>query len=243
MSVRTHGTFGILNDGPSTIFEWFAYLCRKLDELRLHFKSLTDHTNIYFVVGEESGLTSEFAGLSGPFSRSVESVVVGILECEWLAVERDAENKFSRISSQLDPVIERVISVEISDVSFGMEAERSDVSRLLVPMAVIVVRHDTDPVEISWKWRHVVAGVDDGLGRRDGRWQQPTSRSERGSQFTYQRSESRFVRCGTSIAIHLREKSGSYNFSFLRKCKIPNIPANIWDTPSRDPIRQIRIFR
>ena len=48
-------------------------------------------------------------------------------------------------------------SVEVGNVVIRMEVHRSDVSSLLVPVTVIVVRHHIDDVQVFGEHRHLVS--------------------------------------------------------------------------------------
>lgn len=109
-------------------------------------------------------MASEFSSLSSSFSRSVEAVITGIFQCERLAVQWDTHNDFGSISSTTDPVIECVLCVEISHICLRMEAKWSHMACSLVPMAVIIVSHDTDPIQVTRQRRDVITSIDNGFG-------------------------------------------------------------------------------
>ena len=62
--------------------------------------------------------------------------------------------------------------VEIFVVILTVLIHRSHVTRHLVPLAVIVIGHHIDPVQVAGDLRHVVACVHDGLAGTDRRGQQ-----------------------------------------------------------------------
>ena len=78
-----------------------------------------------------------------------------------------------------------------------------DVSGPLVPLAVIVVGHDSDPVEVLGEYGYIVAGVDDLLARRDGRGKEETTRLELGAQLAQKIREAFLVRARTLTAVGL----------------------------------------
>ena len=110
-----------------------------------------------------------------------------------MSVQRQTHDNLGRICPQSDVVVEGVIGVEIGDVGFGVVVKWSDVTRFLVPMAVIIVRHHADPIQVARDGRNVVGGIDDGLGWRNGGRKEPTSRIESSSEFAYPSRESGLV--------------------------------------------------
>ena len=63
------------------------------------------------------------------------------------------------------------------------------VSGLLVPLAVIIVGHDSYPVKVFGYYGHVVTLRDDALVRRYGRRQKETAWLELGAQLDYELAE------------------------------------------------------
>ena len=70
-------------------------------------------------------------------------------------------NQFLRVGSQLLVVVHGVFGVEDGVVGLLIVEERSDVAGLFVPVAVVVVGHDVDDVEVAGERGDVVARIDD----------------------------------------------------------------------------------
>ena len=147
----------------------------------------------HLIVGQESALSSKRSGLSCSRSGSIQSVFFRVPERERLSVQRHAQDNFGWIGAQSDPVIERVVGIKIGHLRFGMETEWRHVTCFLVPVAVVIVRHDANPVQVARNGRNVISGVDDRLGWRYGRRQEPSVRLESHSQFADERCESVLV--------------------------------------------------
>ena len=120
-------------------------------------------------------------------------MVVGVGQCKRLSVEGDAHDDLLGISTQSDPVVESVVGVEVSYFRLGMEVHGSNVSGFLIPMTVVVVSHDTDPVQIAGDGWYVVTGIDDRLGRRNGGRKQQSFRIESHTQFSDQGGEASLI--------------------------------------------------
>lgn len=59
--------------------------------------------------------------------------------------------------------------IEVSGAVFRMVVQRCNMASSLVPLTMVVVGHDCDPVEVTSKHWHVIASVYDLLVRRHGR--------------------------------------------------------------------------
>jgi len=89
-----------------------------------------------------------------------------------------------------------------------MVIEGRYVSGLLVPVAVVVVGHDVDVVQVLVQHGYVVAFVDDLLGRGDGGREEEALGLEGRAQLLHQGREAVLVGFGSLLAVHLREKTG-----------------------------------
>ena len=117
------------------------------------------------VIGEETALSGESASLSNSRRWRIETSVTWIDECERLSVKRQTHDDLGRITTKSDVVVEGVIGVEIGDVGLGMIIKWSDVTRFLVPMAVVIVRHYADPIQVAGNGWNIIRGIDDRFGR------------------------------------------------------------------------------
>ena len=77
-------------------------------------------------------------------------------ECEGLSVQREAHHQPLPVRPEAHPVLEAVVGVEVLAGVSLRHVERRQVARLAVPVAVVVVRHHVDDVEISVQFRDVV---------------------------------------------------------------------------------------
>ena len=100
-------------------------------------------------------------------------MVVRVHEREGPAVEGHAEHGLLGLRPFLDEVVERVLDVEEEVLALLLRpgVERRVVARLSVPLAVVVVAHDVDEVEVFVHERDVVGDVDRGSRGADGRSQ------------------------------------------------------------------------
>lgn len=73
-------------------------------------------------------------------------------------------------------------SIKVGSIIIRMIVQGRNVSSLLVPLAVVVVGHDGDPVHVARQHRHVVARVHHHLVGGHGRGQQQASRLQYGGQ-------------------------------------------------------------
>ena len=84
-----------------------------------------------------------------------------------------------------------------------MVVERRYVTSLLVPLAVEIVRHNCNPVQIFGEHRNVVAFVDHLFAWRDSRTEQQSSGSQFVAQLFQQICKTLFIRGGTFVAVNL----------------------------------------
>lgn len=69
-------------------------------------------------------------------------------------------NNFSTGSSFGDPIINRIVCIEVIVIIVGMVVERRNVASFFIPLTVIVVSHHCDPVQVFGEGGHVVTLVD-----------------------------------------------------------------------------------
>ena len=102
--------------------------------------------------------------------------------------------------------------VKIVEIVIGMRVERRHMPCLLVPVAVVVVRHHGDPVEVPGEARHVVPGVNDLLAGRDRGGEEEAEGGEGGPQLGDEEREPRPVLGPLRLAFGLgRKRSGHDN--------------------------------
>ena len=117
--------------------------------------------------------------------------------------EADTHNDFSARCSLGDPVIDRIVRVEVIIIVARMVVERRYVASLLVPLAMEIVRHNCNPVQIFGERRNVVAFVDHLLAWRDSRTEQQSPRSQFVAQLFQQICKALFIRRWTFVAVNL----------------------------------------
>ena len=79
--------------------------------------------------------------------------------------------------------------VEIVEIIIGMRVERRHMPCLLVPVAVVVVGHDGDPVQVPGEAGDVVAHVNDLLTRGDGGGEEQPAGLEGGAELGHEGGE------------------------------------------------------
>lgn len=117
-----------------------------------------------------------------------------------LSVERQPQDEFTRLSSELNPIVDGVVlhdkrcmmmsfrvrrfphvcnfffvhinslstyDIEEADIIIRMEIKWRNMSRLLIPLSMIIVTHDRNPIEVLVELRYIVASVDHRLTGRN----------------------------------------------------------------------------
>ena len=84
-----------------------------------------------------------------------------------------------------------------------MLVERSDVTGLLIPVSVVIVGHDRDPVQVVSNARYVVADIDDLLARGDRSGEEKAVGPEGLLEFVHPGSEGSLVAVSLLLALSL----------------------------------------
>ena len=100
----------------------------------------------------------------------------------------------------------KTYSIKEVEIIIRMFIHGSHVTSLLVPVAVIVVCHHVDPVEVAGDLWHVVPGVHDGLAGAHGSGQQQALGLEGRRQLSYPGSEGLLVLVPLLLALSLGQR-------------------------------------
>jgi len=105
----------------------------------------------HLVVGEESSFLGVVASLAAATGRRVDAEVVLVGEGESAAVGGHADHQLVLGSTQLDPHVGGVLHTQLlAPLGVGRGCVQGRVvARLALPLAVEVVRHQVDEVQIT----------------------------------------------------------------------------------------------
>jgi len=99
--------------------------------------------------------------------------------------------------------LHRVVRIELTVLVLLVLVHGGHVARPAVPLAVIVVRHHTDVVQVAVQGGDVVRCLHHGATGTDGRGEQQLGRLECGVQLPQPAGESGLIRGGAGGAVHL----------------------------------------
>ena len=196
--------------------------------------------NFYLVIGQESGFAGVDAGRAAAAGRLVDDEPVGVGEREGAAVSAHSDDELLARSAETDPQVGGVVDGQLfAPLRVGRRGEeRSVVTHRVLPLAVEIVGHHVDKVQVAGHGRHVVAAVDvvrpDGHSRR-----QQQTRPFRFLRFRFEGFAQFYpnIKCCCFCRPKLKKWEKKYLSKVRQSCACRPI---LWGTPNRDPARRIR---
>merc|ERR1719342_184684 len=137
--IWSHAFLGITDNSPSLILNGVADL----------------------IISQKSSSSSIRSGLSTTVSLLIEAIVGCRCKREGLTIHWHTHHKLLWVSSTLNPIVNGEISVKCKIIIFRMGIHWGNMSSLLIPLTMVIVCHDSDPIQIFAYSRNIITCIND----------------------------------------------------------------------------------